>query len=239
MSQTPESRWPVFSSVRGILPIASTKLSKNFYVKLCLKFLSEVKYLILQVNACHWSKLADLSMRLEDGRDVVLSLASAAKILYLSPDKSWLISYRTDSWISMPLCNSKSISPLRVTLPYTHPVCSSKQWEKRHGFWYSHFFHHLLTRTHKPISHLGCPLSSVTVAGREGQGHPLWGCHCGCFIFVLCVMKWCKALILCRRGSIQPLPLWKCWFPRVMTVAGQALCLQCHSRQSHCLICRK
>lgn len=62
-----------------------------------LRFLSEVEYLILQVSGCHWSKLADLSTRPEDSRDVVHSFASAAKILPVSPDKSWLIFYRTDS----------------------------------------------------------------------------------------------------------------------------------------------
>lgn len=91
MSQSPEGRCPVFPSVGGILPIAWTKLSKDIYIKLCLRFLSEAEYLILQVSACHWSKLADLSTRLEDSRDVVHSLASAAKILPVSPDKSWLI----------------------------------------------------------------------------------------------------------------------------------------------------
>lgn len=180
MSQTPEGSWPVFSSVGGILPIAWTKLSKDFCVKLCLRFLSEVEYLILQVSGCRWSKLTDLSTGLKDGRGatVVHSLVSAAKILHTSPDKSWLISYKTDSWISTPLCNSEDINPQQALLPYTHPVC---YWAANRGRKYIDFetvFSSIIS-SQEPKSHLGCPLSCVMVAGREGREHPLWGCRCG------------------------------------------------------------
>lgn len=53
MSLAPEDRWPVFSAVGVILPIAWTKLTKDVYIKLTLRFLSEIEYLILQVSACH------------------------------------------------------------------------------------------------------------------------------------------------------------------------------------------
>lgn len=51
MSQTTDSWWLVLCSVVGIISIAWSKLSKDFYIKLCLGHytvsLSEVAYLML------------------------------------------------------------------------------------------------------------------------------------------------------------------------------------------------
>lgn len=187
MSQTTEGPWPVFSSVGGILPIAWTKLTKDVYIKLSLRFLSEVEYLILQVSGCHWSKLADLSTRLEDSRDVMQSLTSAAKILPVSPDKSWLICYKTDSWISMLLQFRGYQSSATHTAIHTPLLLGSKQWEKRHWFWDSLFFHHFLTRTHKS------PWMSLVLcsSGRKG----------GMRTPSLGVSLWLEPLHLCVVGN--------------------------------------
>lgn len=185
MSLAPEDRWPVFSAVGVILPIAWTKLTKDVYIKLTLRFLSEIKYLILQLSACHWSKLAALSTRLQDSRDVMCSLASAAEILSVSSDKSWLICYKTDSWISMPLqFRGYQSSATHTAIPL---LLASRQWEKWHWFWDSLFFHHFLTRTHKS------PWMSLVLcnSGRKG----------GVRAPSLGVSLWLEPLHLCVVGN--------------------------------------
>lgn len=132
-----------------------------------LRFLSEVEYLILQVSGCHWSKLADLSTRPEDSRDVVHSFASAAKILPVSPDKSWLIFYKTDSWISIPILSKAHC--------HTHTPCATGQQTVGEK---TLILGQPFLPSPEAISHLGCPLSCNS--GRKGGARapslevPLW-----------------------------------------------------------------